>query len=298
MRFFSTSMRLHIFHRTRYEYENHARESFNEARLRPVTDNNQTCLNHVIVTMPSAVVHNYLDLHNNDVQYFEIPEPHNELVVDSISEVVTHPRAAPPEEPGQFTTAQLASAINDYNCYDMIESSEYVAVEPEFWRVAVDVCQGQNDVWICALKLMKHIHRNFVYDQGATDVYTRMPEAMAKRRGVCQDFAHILIGLCRCLKIPARYVSGYIYSNTAHDNLLGSQATHAWAEVLLPGWGWVGLDPTNNQAVNDHYVKVAVGRDYADVPPLKGTYLGPPSRKLEVAVSVTCIKEDATGGAV
>jgi transglutaminase-like putative cysteine protease len=286
-------MRLHIFHRTRYEYESSARESFNEARLRPTTDANQSCLSHSLVVMPQASVHKCQDLHNNEVQYFEVPEPHCELVVDSISEVLTHTLPVPSDEPAQFPHELLPTAVRDSNCYEMLEPSEYVSTEPEFWRLAIDVCEGETDVWLCAKKLMRHIYEKFVYDQNATDVYTKMSEAVSKRRGVCQDFAHVLIGLCRCLKIPARYVSGYIYSNTTEDKLLGSQATHAWVEVLLPGTGWVGLDPTNNQAVNDHYVKVAVGRDYADVPPLKGTYLGPPSRKLEVAVCVTKLPQDS-----
>ena len=286
-------MRLQIFHRTRYEYEDYARESFNEARLCPVTDAAQTCIKHEIITFPKASVHEYLDLHYNLVQYFEIPEPHLELVVDSVSEVETHPPPPPASEARGFSFDALHELIQMLNCYEMIEPSEYVSVEPEFWRLAIDVCDGETDVWQCANRLMKYISANFVYDQTATNVYTRMPEAMSKKRGVCQDFAHILIGLCRCLKIPARYVSGYIFSNTSKDNLLGSQATHAWVEVLLPGIGWLGLDPTNNQAVNEHYVKVAVGRDYADVPPLKGTYLGPPTRKFEVIVSVNRIEENA-----
>jgi transglutaminase-like putative cysteine protease len=122
-----------------------------------------------------------------------------------------------------------------------------------------------------------------------------MEEALRLRQGVCQDFAHVMIGLCRALKIPARYVSGYLYNGPA-DELKGSQATHAWVDVFLPGLGWRGLDPTNQQPVNGRYVKVAIGRDYADVSPFRGTYRGTANRRLSVDVLVTRLDAPEAAG--
>jgi len=117
-----------------------------------------------------------------------------------------------------------------------------------------------------------------------------MREVLKTRAGVCQDFAHVMLGLCRALKIPARYVSGYLYNGPA-DQLKGAQASHAWVEVYVPGHGWCGLDPTNNRAADGHYVKVATGRDFADVSPLKGTYRGTAKRELTVDVLVSRLEE-------
>ena len=123
-----------------------------------------------------------------------------------------------------------------------------------------------------------------------------MNEAIRLRQGVCQDFAHIMIGLCRSLKIPARYVSGYLY-NGPIDQLKGAQASHAWVEVFVPRIGWIGLDPTNNQPAGEHHVKAAIGRDYADVSPLRGTYHGGNQRVLTVEVLVSRLDEETTPAA-
>jgi transglutaminase-like putative cysteine protease len=161
-----------------------------------------------------------------------------------------------------------------------------VSLTPEAGQLALDVAAGRTDVWQVALAVMQHIHAEFVYLPAVTHVHTTMPEALRLRRGVCQDFAHVMTGLCRALGIPARYVSGYLYNGPA-DRLKGAQATHAWVEVFVPGIGWRGLDPTNAQQANSRYVKIASGRDYGDVSPLRGTYRGTAQRKLSVEVLVT-----------
>ena len=136
---------------------------------------------------------------------------------------------------------------------------------------------------------MDFIHREFAYVPTATNVHTHMREVLRLRRGVCQDFTHVMLGICRSLKIPARYVSGYLYNGPA-DQLRGAQASHAWVEVYLPDLGWRGLDPTNNGQPDDRYVKVAVGRDYSDVTPIKGTYRGTGERKMKVDVLVSVLE--------
>ena len=135
------------------------------------------------------------------------------------------------------------------------------------------------------------IYRRFEYQPGVTDVTTSVAEVVAGGRGVCQDFAHLLIGLCRALEIPARYVSGYIVTSESGAPDRGGGASHAWAEASTPSHGWRGFDPTNNLVANDRYIKIAVGRDYHDVPPTRGTYRGAAVGHLDVAVSTRVLGE-------
>ena len=126
---------------------------------------------------------------------------------------------------------------------------------------------------------MRFTHEYLKYDPNSTHVHTRMSEVIAQKRGVCQDFAHFLIGLCRSVKIPARYVSGYLATETA-------SATHAWMEIYIPGHGWRALDPTHNRQIDATYVKIGHGRDYGDVAPISGNYHGTLQRRMEVEVKV------------
>lgn len=122
---------------------------------------------------------------------------------------------------------------------------------------------------------MHHVYREWAYAPNTTTAHTHMSEVMRTRRGVCQDFAHVMIGICRSLGIPARYVSGYLY-NGPDSHLRGSQASHAWCEIFVPGRGWYGLDPTNDTLADDRHIKIATGRDYADAAPISGYFDGPP----------------------
>jgi transglutaminase-like putative cysteine protease len=145
---------------------------------------------------------------------------------------------------------------------------------------------GQKDAWQAAVKVMQFICNEFEYEPEATTVHTPIAEAIAHRKGVCQDFTHVMLGMCRSLRIPARYVSGYLY-NGPLDELEGAQASHAWCEVYIPDYGWRALDPTNNQQADERYIKVAVGRDYGDIVPVQGTYRGAGAKKMTVDVNVT-----------
>src|SRR5205823_6481515 len=142
-------------------------------------------------------------------------------------------------------------------------------------------------------ELTEMVYRDFRYRQGVTDVHTTVEHIIKDRQGVCQDFAHLLIGLCRALDIPARYTSGYIARNGKGESSApprGSDASHAWVEAFTPTHGWRGFDPTNNLLANDRYVKIAIGRDYRDVPPTRGTYQGGGTERLTVAVTVRAIE--------
>jgi len=286
-------MKLHVLHRTRFKYGAAVRESFNEARLQPVTTGNQACQSFVLKILPTARLSHYLDFYLNYVHLFEVTEPHTELSVEANSVVTTGNTPALPADVKPAPLADIGQCLRLDRCYDFLQSSTYVEVGAELWRLALDATDGQTDAWQAAQAIMRHIHRNFRYQPLATNVHTHMRDVLAARAGVCQDFAHVMLGLCRALKIPARYISGYLYNGPA-DQLKGAQASHAWVEVYVPGHGWCGLDPTNDRLADGHYVKVAVGRDYADVSPLKGTYRGTAKRQLSVDVLVTRLEEDET----
>jgi transglutaminase-like putative cysteine protease len=284
-------MKLHVLHRTRFKYAATVRESFNEARLQPVTTGPQVCHNFLLKILPTAKLSHYLDFYFNYVHLFDLTQPHTELVVEANSTVTTGdtPPLAAAATPAPLSAIDACARME--RCYDFLQSSTYVEVNAELWRLALDATEGQTDAWQAAQAIMRSIFRHFRYQPAATHVHTHMRDVLQNRAGVCQDFAHVMLGLCRALKIPARYVSGYLYNGPA-DQLKGAQASHAWVEVYVPEHGWCGLDPTNSRLVDGHYIKVAVGRDYADVSPLKGTYRGTAKRQLLVDVLVTRVEED------
>ncbi len=277
-------MKLHVTHRTRYTYASPVRESFNEVRLRPVTNEHQVCDSFLLKVLPAARLSHYTDFHANIIHFFEMPAPHSTLIVESSAKVTTKSIATHPES-SPVPLAKLAESGRSERCFDFLQESTYVEKSPEAWRLALDVTAGRDDVWGAACAIMDHIHSRFAYTPNLTCVHTHMRDVLTDNRGVCQDFAHVMIGLCRALHIPALYVSGYLY-NGPRDHLLGSQASHAWCEVFVPGLGWCGLDPTNNQPTDERYIKLAIGRDYADVPPVRGHYKGTTDRKMEVEVLV------------
>lgn len=285
-------MKLKILHRTHYEYGAPVIESFNETRLQPVTADGQVCHSFLLKVLPSTRLAHYLDFYVNCVHFFQVPEPHTSLLVESASTVTTS--GAPPPAADATTTpmCRLPECARLERCYDFLQSSAYVDASPEIWRLALDATGGASeraDIWQNALGIMRFIFREWTYVPASTHVNTHMSEVIHERRGVCQDYAHVMLGMCRALKIPARYVSGYLYNGApgSGGTLSGSEASHAWCEVFIPDFGWQALDPTNNQPADERYVKVAVGRDYADIIPVQGTFRGAPAKNMTVEVRVT-----------
>jgi transglutaminase-like putative cysteine protease len=272
-------MKWDIVHRTRYTYAAPVRESFNEVRLKPFSNEEQHVESFVLKTAPAAKLREYFDFHSNVIHHFDVVEPHAELLVESKLVVTTtpHPPLAPTETPWPLN--RINEAAMSTRVYEFLQDSRYVELSPEAWRLALDCIEGQTDTWQAALAIMKFVHGSLKYLPNSTSVHTHMRDVLKERCGVCQDFAHVMIGLCRSVKIPALYVSGYLATETA-------SATHAWTEVLIPGIGWRGLDPTHNRQSDGTYVKIAVGRDYGDVPPVSGSYKGTTDRKLDVEVVV------------
>ncbi len=277
-------MKLSVFHRTQYEYASPVKESFNEARLQPISNAQQDCESFELKVFPNAKVSSYSDFHANLLHYFELFEPHSTLVVEGFSKVSTMPILTSLDAtPASMELRPQCQRME--RCFDFLQDSTYIEKSPEAWRLALDITAGIDDMWQAAIAIMRHVHANFTYAPLTTSVNTHMRDVLRDRRGVCQDLAHVMIGLCRAIGIPALYVSGYLY-NGPRDQLIGAQASHAWCEIFLPGTGWRGLDPTNNQLTDERYIKLAVGGDYADVPPLRGHYKGTKDRVMTVEVLV------------
>lgn len=286
-------MRLSVFHRTHYAYAVPVQSSFNEARLQPTDNNLQRRHRFLLKVLPSTRLSHYMDFYHNCVHMFDLSRPHSELTIEANSVVTTCNEQGLPNDATPVPLADMGPCGRLERCYDFLQPSHFVNDSVEAWRLAIDVSAGETDAWQTALKIMRFVNSAFDYEPASTHVHTTMQDALQLRKGVCQDFAHVMIGMCRAIKIPARYVSGYLYNGPA-EHLKGAQASHAWVEVFLPGIGWCGVDPTNNRQVDGHYVKIGVGRDYSDVPPLKGTYLGTDERLLSVDVIVSLLDENET----
>lgn len=277
-------MRFRIRHATHYRYSAPVAENFNEVRLQPMSEDTQECLEFTLTTRPAATVRRYHDLHLNLVDHFYVADPHRTLDIEAHSQVVTQDPGGRYAEIG-FPRARLPECQRMERCYDFLQRSEFVSLEVGIWRLAQDTVEGVEDAWQAARSLMSRIHREFTYDPGATTVNTHMLEVLERRRGVCQDFAHVMLGMCRSIGIPARYVSGYLHGD-AGEGRRGDLASHAWVEVFLPDHGWLGLDPTHDQPVGEHHVKVAVGRDYADAAPIRGNFKGRATQEMTVKLEI------------
>ncbi len=267
-------MRLHITHTTIFTYSQLISEAYTEMRLKPMDGGGQRCLSFALTTEPSGSVMQYIDRYGNDVRHFDTINPHQRLAVTAVSEVLT---------PATFSDPQ--HEISPLDQYDYLAPTLYTALADSIRNFAAPNIVP-NDPLMSAHQLMQALFGHLKYEPGITDVKTTADAALELGRGVCQDFAHIMIAACRAHGIHARYVSGYLHgSNSNGDNA----ASHAWLDAFIPGPGWVSFDPTHNCQQTEHYVRVAVGRDYADVPPTRGTFKGNAKESLEVKVAVAAV---------
>ncbi|NNE92715.1 MAG: transglutaminase family protein [Verrucomicrobiales bacterium] len=279
--------RLRIIHRTVYTYGEPANRSSNQLRLCPRDSPWQQLRFFLLTVRPTAPLQHFEDLNRNTVHRFEIAENHSNLFIESHSVVERWSKIDVEAFPYGCSHDELAACRRMERCHDFLQGSRYVLLDSEIWRAALDAQDGSTDVFQTGYQIMQYVYENFRYDPGATQVSTNSGEAFQHRHGVCQDFSHVCIAMCRSLGIPARYVSGYLF-DPDHDKLRGTQASHAWFEIFIPEkGGWYGLDPTNNKVMNRDYITVAVGRDYADVSPVEGDFYGGGAhRQLEVSVDV------------
>jgi transglutaminase-like putative cysteine protease len=282
---------LKVRHLTRYDYHGQVWDSFNEARLQPVSDHTQLCCKFFLRIEPIAEVQDYPDFFGNAVHYFTVKPPHGRLEIEAESLLQTCPDTRGPAPATNPPEALKDTSIMEHY-FDFLHDSHFVSLEQEVWRESVDALpHGVSDLWQDTLAIGDHIKRTFTYAPRLTTVNTKPAEVVRTRQGVCQDFAHVMLGICRIHGMPARYVSGYFYNpHRAPDEI---EASHAWIEVYLPGYGWKGFDPTHNRATDTRYVKVASGRDYDDIRPVSGTFRGAGTREFAVEVQVTNERADS-----
>ena len=281
-------MEFTILHQTTYRYPGKIHESYSIVRLRPRSDSSQYCTKYELNVAPRARVFSYSDRFGNDVQHFAVLPDHDVLSIIARSSVITV-RSPNPEVPAPVTKEQLATDPNMRWFYDELHESQYVVFGPQLKAFAAEVGDpGRDDLVAWYLHAGTSIKQKFTYDADATSVQTTIDESIRARAGVCQDYAHILVALCRYYGIPARYVSGYVFSGQ-EGSVLGAEASHAWCEAYLGPHGWVGYDPTNDTLIDDRFARIAVGRDYRDVSPVRGVYKGASRSSMSVNVAMEAL---------
>ncbi len=287
-------MRYQIVHSTDYFYSQPVPLCQNEVHLKPRGTSRQTCLRHRLDVHPTPHgMDECADYFGNHVHFFIIQDRHDELSVTAQSEVEIEPRlpiapeATPPwEEVRDFLKRDRSAEAFDARQY--VFDSPRAAASSMLAELAADAF-APGKPWMAALlELTAIIHREFKYDPTATTVTTPLDTVLELRRGVCQDFAHLQIGCLRSLGLPARYISGYLLTTPppGQPRLVGADASHAWLSAYCPVLGWIEFDPTNNAVPSEDHITVAWGRDYGDVCPINGVFIGGGQHNMRVSVDV------------
>jgi transglutaminase-like putative cysteine protease len=285
--------RYKFVHVTQFSYDGPVSESYNELRLRPRHDESQSCLSFRVSTNPQAKAIGHQDFFGNWVHLFHILPEHRALRVETEAVVLVHPQDL--QAPSILLLPDFDrlrdSLVDDY--YDWISPSQYCPFLPAIGEL---VCQAEKDsdgtVYGFAQAASTLIHKRFRYQPGATHVHSSVADSLETQAGVCQDFSHLLISLLRTRGVPARYVSGYLVPRQTADEqgamerVIGGLASHAWVQAFVPDIGWFGLDPTVGSFVETQHIRIAYGRDYGDVPPVRGVYKGHAGQSLSVDVLV------------
>lgn len=271
-------MLLRVQHETKLTYSNDVSETVFEVRMAPPSEDDQTCLGYRLRITPSAPVTVYQDGFANRVDLFNLYRPYRELLIRATSVVRTHRAAGEPK----LAEVPFDPESDEFQAVDALEyrlPSKLVERGPELVAFLESFPPPSGSLLDVVNQLMNATRSRLVYENKVTSARTPVGEALALGRGVCQDFAHLFLGACRGVGLAARYVSGYIHEP-------GEIATHAWCQVWAGRNGWVDVDPTRGHIVGDDYVRIALGRDYLDVPPNRGIYRGLAEESINVAVKV------------
>ncbi|MBC7609720.1 MAG: transglutaminase family protein [Polaromonas sp.] len=302
-------MLLHVVHETRYQYTPAVENAHHAVHLKPANNASQTLLSHALHISPTpAQQREVIDVYGNSSTFFSLQTSHDVLTVTADSMVAT---TAPRQGLDAHSSAMLLSwervreqfryrAGASYNAaWEFLFASPYVPKNDAFVQFARPSFTPGRPLAEAAHDLMERIHSGMVYESDSTEVTTPALEALQLGKGVCQDFAHIMVACCRALGLPARYVSGYMLTQPmpGQARLIGSDASHAWASIYCPdpsraqsGY-WLDFDPTNNRPPGEDYVTLATGRDFLDVSPLRGVIRGGSQHILDVGVTVTPMDE-------
>ncbi|TVR26858.1 MAG: transglutaminase family protein [Nitriliruptor sp.] len=281
-------MRLDIRYLTRFRYAAPVSESQNELRACPATDHRQALVHYHVTTEPASRVASYVDYWGTRVDTFGVRERHPELEVVAEATVETQ---VPVRPQLPVPTAALGDERFHDTHLEFLQPSPHVRWSAEVARAARQVAAAADDDVAAIAQAVHDRLAEFEYRPGSTEVGVSVDEVFASGGGVCQDFAHLAAAMLRDLGIPARYVSGYLFTaDDATGEDVGDDEveveTHAWVEAAIPGWGWFALDPTNQQHVGERHVTIGRGRDYDDVSPLRGVFVGDQRHALEVSVSM------------
>jgi transglutaminase-like putative cysteine protease len=278
-----------VRHVTQYTYDEPVRESVMELWMQPRSGHGHHLINFELDIDPPAQLFSYADSWGNTVKHFDVPFPHRRLTITARSVVETEAPPPLPEAVSPDEWTALASDSVRGDCWDFLRPHGFAEATPAlraFCETNGIVGLKDLDPLNAVQQLSSRLYRSLDYEPGVTGADSPIDEALTAGRGVCQDFAHIMIAVCRGWGIPARYVSGYLATNKDEGDRSDPQATHAWVEVFLPSLRWIGLDPTNNTAAAERHIPVAIGRDYSDVPPSRGVFKGDAESQLFVGVSV------------
>ena len=288
-----------VLHTTSYNYEHGVSFCHNIATLKPRTISGQTLLDYKLDISPNpAEFSEKIDFFGNTVTRFSIQKQHTKLEVTAKSKVLRDianiPNIQDDVMAKTITLEQTLNALKQINteCLDakqfVLESVLIANISNDIKAYAAQSLKPNRSVFEGAFELMQRIYTDFEFNAKATNVATPIHEAMQLRKGVCQDFAQIGIACARSVGLPARYVSGYIETlpPPGKEKLVGADASHAWFSLYIPNFGWVDFDPTNNQIPSNQHIVVSYGRDYYDVPPLKGVIYSTGKNKLKVAVDI------------
>jgi transglutaminase-like putative cysteine protease len=287
-------MTYELFHRTVFEYSQPVSVSHHAARLHPRIQGSQSCSAFDLRIVPAPAVSSLRDDYfGNAVRYFSVQQPHRRLEITATSRVSAS-RLLRPDLARTPAWAEVAELFAECPPADMLEPHQFVFGSPmvrrgrEFAAYAAESFAAGRPLLSAVADLNGRIFRDFKFDPRATTVTTPVEDVMRLRRGVCQDFAHLMIACLRSLGLPARYVSGYLRTRPKEGapKLVGADMSHAWMAVFCPGYGWVDFDPTNNLIPDVEHISVAVGRDYSDVSPVAGIIIGGGKHVVKVAVDV------------
>jgi transglutaminase-like putative cysteine protease len=291
------NLKFAITHITRYQYNGAVTENVNEVRLTPRSNYRQSCYHHSLTVEPATNLLQYEDFFGNRICSFSVVPPHQELLIKAQSIVVTQN-----QEPQSASLLPFKKELellknnkfqNRYAEYLLPTSSVKLSKEVESYAKSIGSELKFGSIYETVYSIMNAIYRDFAYSPGTTNVCTTVNETLELRQGVCQDFTHLMLAICRVQGIPARYVSGYHFVQDLQCVTAEfEQASHAWVEAHIPGVGWLGFDPTNNTIMSWRYVKLGHGRDYLDIVPIKGIYKGIGNPIMEVNVDVRQVENE------
>lgn len=282
-------MLLAVRHSTRYVYDHPVRESVMELWMQPQKRANQRLVSFDLEIDPAAQLFSYADTFGNAVYHFDIPQPHERLTITARSAVETEPASDLPAKLDRGEWDRLKSDFVRGEHFDFLHAHGFTGPTEALRAFIAEKNLEElrvRDPLRALRDLNQAIYESFAYEAGVTRADSPIDHVLKTRKGVCQDFAHVMLAICRGWGVPARYVSGYLFTDRKAGDRSDPDATHAWVEVFLPSLRWVGFDPTNNILCAERHIVCAVGRDYSDVPPSRGVYKGEADSELAVGVTV------------